>query len=324
MSKKKSFADTLPWKNFMKYVNGIGAAIVIVGALFKIMHYPGAGIILPIGMGVEVIIFLLTTLDTVHLDPDWTKVYPELADNHSEHPSVKAQFPPSSTNAVAPAVGNIDTSKFADGINAFSNVALELSSLSGISETAGEMNITMKKASSTIKQFSNSYEQSTQVLTESANILSESYQTAAQSVITYSEKTTNTLIDSGKKVVDIILGASNQFSETYEQIGKELDQHLSIVKDGNTQFEKQLNVLNKSMSNFAVAQELQIKELGRLENENEAFHGVIQNFIEDVKVSSEETKKFRKGVTQLSESLNELNNIYGNMLLTINAYSKKK
>jgi len=67
------------WKNFMKYLYGWGATAVIVGALFKLMHWPGAGIMLTIGMTVEAVIFFFSAFEPIHEEVDWTLVYPELA-----------------------------------------------------------------------------------------------------------------------------------------------------------------------------------------------------------------------------------------------------
>ncbi|MBN1989626.1 MAG: gliding motility protein GldL [Bacteroidales bacterium] len=63
----------------MKYLYGWGAAAVIVGALFKLMHWPGAGIMLTIGMTVEAVIFFFSAFEPIHEEVDWTLVYPELA-----------------------------------------------------------------------------------------------------------------------------------------------------------------------------------------------------------------------------------------------------
>ncbi len=66
---------------------GIGAAIVILGALFKIMHFKigflTGGLMLSVGMGVEAFIFALSAFEPVEEDLDWTKVYPELAGGES-------------------------------------------------------------------------------------------------------------------------------------------------------------------------------------------------------------------------------------------------
>ncbi len=67
------------WKNFMKYLYGWGASIVILGALFKILHLKGAGPMLMAGMGTEAIIFFFSAFEPIHEEVDWTLVYPELA-----------------------------------------------------------------------------------------------------------------------------------------------------------------------------------------------------------------------------------------------------
>ncbi|RPH33866.1 MAG: gliding motility protein GldL [Bacteroidales bacterium] len=67
------------WKNFMKYLYGWGASIVILGALFKILHLPGASTMLMFGMGIEAIIFFFSAFEPIHEEVDWTLVYPELA-----------------------------------------------------------------------------------------------------------------------------------------------------------------------------------------------------------------------------------------------------
>ena len=73
------FVESKAYKNVMKYVYGWGAAVVLMGALFKIMHWPGAGGMLIAGMGTEVIIFFLSAFEPLHEEVDWTLVYPELA-----------------------------------------------------------------------------------------------------------------------------------------------------------------------------------------------------------------------------------------------------
>lgn len=85
-----SFIDNLvrskAYKNFMAKLYGWGAAVVIVGALFKIMHWPGANIMLIAGMGTETIIFFLSAFEPPHKEWDWSLVYPELAGMVEENP----------------------------------------------------------------------------------------------------------------------------------------------------------------------------------------------------------------------------------------------
>lgn len=72
------------WKLFMSKLYGFGAAIVIVGAMFKIMHWPGAGPMLVIGLSTEALIFIFSAFEPIHEDPNWELVYPELGLGHSE------------------------------------------------------------------------------------------------------------------------------------------------------------------------------------------------------------------------------------------------
>jgi gliding motility-associated protein GldL len=66
----------------MPKVYGIGAAIVIVGALFKIQHWEGAGTMLTVGLLTEAVIFFLSAFQPQAHEPDWARVYPQLADDY--------------------------------------------------------------------------------------------------------------------------------------------------------------------------------------------------------------------------------------------------
>lgn len=61
------------------FIYSLGASVVILGALFKLLHVPGADLILVIGMGTEAAIFALSAFDTPAKDYKWERVYPELA-----------------------------------------------------------------------------------------------------------------------------------------------------------------------------------------------------------------------------------------------------
>src|SRR3970040_2339516 len=65
-------------KKAMNFAYGMGAAVVIIGALFKLMHWPFASPMLIIGLGTEAFIFGLSAFDTPDKDLDWSLVYPEL------------------------------------------------------------------------------------------------------------------------------------------------------------------------------------------------------------------------------------------------------
>ena len=71
-------AQSRSYKKVMNFVYGMGAAVVILGALFKLMHWPGAGIMLIVGLGTEAFIFGLSAFEAPEHELDWSLVYPEL------------------------------------------------------------------------------------------------------------------------------------------------------------------------------------------------------------------------------------------------------
>lgn len=76
-------------KKTMNFAYGMGAAVVIIGALFKLMHWPGASAMLIIGLGTEALIFGLSAFDPVDKELDWSLVYPELAGGEAKEKGKK-------------------------------------------------------------------------------------------------------------------------------------------------------------------------------------------------------------------------------------------
>ena len=66
-------------QRFFNFAYSIGAAIVILGALFKILHLQGGNTLLSIGMGTEVLMFVLTAFDRPQREYNWEEVFPVLA-----------------------------------------------------------------------------------------------------------------------------------------------------------------------------------------------------------------------------------------------------
>ncbi len=67
------------FKNFMAKLYGLGAGVVILGAMFKILHWPGADIMLIVGLSTEAVIFFFSAFEKPASEYDWSLVYPELA-----------------------------------------------------------------------------------------------------------------------------------------------------------------------------------------------------------------------------------------------------
>ena len=84
MAKSQSFFLSKSGKTYLNYAYSIGAAVVIAGALFKLMHWPFASLMLIVGMSTEVLIFIISAFEPQfehHDEYKWERVYPELADD---------------------------------------------------------------------------------------------------------------------------------------------------------------------------------------------------------------------------------------------------
>ena len=125
------------YKVMMPKLYGWGAAIVILGALFKIENLPGASGMLIIGLGLESIIFFFSAFEKQHVEPDWSLVYPELA--HMEDPNSAKRPAQQLDEALQKAkIDNELIESLNEGLRAFGESAKQLNdtvtAASGISE----------------------------------------------------------------------------------------------------------------------------------------------------------------------------------------------
>jgi len=81
MNSVAMFFETKQGKYLKNLIIGVGASVVLLGALFKIQHYPGASIMLNIGMFTEVFIFALLGILPPHADYYWERFYPGITEN---------------------------------------------------------------------------------------------------------------------------------------------------------------------------------------------------------------------------------------------------
>lgn len=80
-----------------------GATVVIIGLLFKIQHWPYGGTFISLGLSTEAFLFLILGFQRDTTEVDWTRAYPELADDY------KGELPTSSSRGVAVATNYSNT-----------------------------------------------------------------------------------------------------------------------------------------------------------------------------------------------------------------------
>lgn len=129
----------------------------------------------------------------------------------------------------------------------------------------------------------------------------------------------STISNSSKDLSAKISQSADILAASFEKVSKQVLADLEVVKAGNGNQQKNLEVLNKSLATLNSIYELQIQETDKhLKNSNGLYQGV-EGMIKDLRLSVEETQKFRQSMHALNSNISSLNDVYGNMLTAIHA-----
>ncbi len=286
MSGNSIFASK-KFKTIMKFVYGWGGAVVIVGALFKILHIPGP--MLTIGLLVEAAIFVLSAFEPLHEDPDWTLVYPELAmgnadvgheelgegeEDISDDVSVVEQL----DNMLADAKIEPDLiESLGAGLKNLSKGAGQMGDLTGATAANDELITNMKNASG------------------KAGELSDAYNSASEAVI----------------------GKVGQLSDAYDSAAESL-LGLAGDKDGGSQMGEQIQKVSGNLAALNNVYEMQLKGASEHLQVTEQMYSGISELMTNLHGSLDDTKKYKETMSELSGNLSALNTVYGNMLSAMN------
>lgn len=148
----KSIFESKGFKKAMSMTYGFGASVVIVGALFKILHWPFADLMLIIGLLTEAGIFAISAFEPLHKEYDWSLVYPELAgidplDKKKSQGTVSQQLDKMLEEAK---VGPELISSLGTGLKSLSSNVAEMASLSNASVATNEYTQNLQKATKSI------------------------------------------------------------------------------------------------------------------------------------------------------------------------------
>ena len=280
-----SFIDNLVrskgYKTFMGYLYGWGAAVVIIGALFKIMHWPGANIMLIAGMGTETVIFFLSAFEPPHKEWDWSLVYPELSGMTEENAMGEPQYDEDGNLIEGenlpvkdPLTAKID--KMLEEANISSELIDRLGQgMSNLADSANAMN-NMASATAATDKFVNQMDG----VTDQAGRLLQSMQGAPEAVST--------------------------LSAIYQETAQALNGDVSYVEE--------MKKMSASLSSINAMYEMQINNATNQMNINKEFDEKMSTMIANFASSVDGISKYKEQVDALTRKVAELNNVYGNML----------
>jgi gliding motility-associated protein GldL len=287
MSENKSKFDiwwNLPeTKQKLGAAYSLGASVVIIGAMFKILHLEGAGYMLGIGMSVEALLFALGIFDQPHKEYDWEKVYD--FENGAENGSGQtANKPQSETRKVGlnytETINDDDVKKLSEGIK---NLAVTAQQFAGLSEVVGSTNEFVKNIDAAAV-VTGKFITGQETLNNATSQLSGSYQGISGSMETVEKNT-------------------KLYATKVEDINKNLSSINSIYEIQLKNIQAQSEGLTK-----------QTERVQAVTNELSSIVGDVQKIKSATSTAAEETENFKSGATKLSKQVAELNQIYGNML----------
>jgi gliding motility-associated protein GldL len=272
---------TSKWKAFMSKLYGWGASVVIIGALFKIQHYPLAGLFLSIGLITEAVIFFFSAFEPLKEEPDWKLVYPQLDPNYSGEDigfaavgsggggggAGLSQFDRMLADAgITPEVFD----RLSQGLKKLTETTNNFNAMGDLAATTNEYASTIRKANESLTNLSASVSQTAKTMSDATNI--------------------------------------------YQSIGDS----SKIIDTGGKAYNDKLEALNKNLSALNAAYELQLRGANDHVKSAEVIYKGIEGLMNDLSGSADDTKKYRDQVAKLNENLNSLNNVYGNMLAAMN------
>lgn len=253
MSKKKGGFVELLYKTIMPKVYGIGAAVVIIGALFKILHFNGADEMLMIGLGTEAIIFFLSAFEPAHQELDWSKVYPELAEDY-EAPAMPTRI---SNRGGASLTQQLDASlekakigpelldNLGKGLNNLAESAKKMSNLSDAAVATNDYASNVKKASTQLLEMNKSYDVAIKAVSSMSEASKDAGEYHAQvQKVTKNLVALNSVYEMELRDADSHVKNMNKF---YESLTGAM-QGLSKVGDNTARFTSELGRLTDNLT----------------------------------------------------------------------------
>ncbi len=275
-------------KKVVGAVYSLGASVVIIGALFKIMHFPGAGAMLMVGMGIEALLFALGCLDKPHTEFHWNNVFPQLL-GHGADPELieemKARPCPTlmggaATEASTPILEAKELESLKAGVANLAKTASQLNELATVTTATNNLTAKLDAASQAAEQFAQ----------------------AGKTVVEKSSELGNTYTQVTEDMQKVVAG-----TKTYENQVVAVSAQLQKL---NAVYELQLNTLQAQVD----AYKAQTEKVMGVTTQVETMVANVQTMNAVASEALKSQEAYATGAKQLANQVADLNKVYGNML----------
>lgn len=273
----------------MSKVYGWGATVVLVGAMFKIMHWPGSGFMLVAGLSTEAFIFFTSAFEPLHEEVDWSLVYPELAGIHDD---------------------DDDGEKVATGRHGGGG--------SGSTSALQKFDEMIEKAEITPELFERlgTGLQNLQTTTEKLSNIADVTLVTDEYVSSFKNAA-----DAANKLADVntnVAEKGNELAVSYEKLTSSMNKEFENTTEGNKSYGEQLDIMTKNLTALNAVYEMQLEGANKHVEASKAMYDGLDEMMSNLKASVEDTKKYREEISKLGNNLAAMNTVYGNMLAAMN------
>lgn len=285
-------------QRFFNFAYSIGAAIVIWGALFKILHLPGGDTLLAVGMGTEVLMFILTAFDKPTKEYKWEEVFPVLKSNDPED---RPDFVGGNGGAVI--IGGSSSTTHAGSITpggaraaAGIPAGIELSEADTTSLT--ESIAKMAAASDQLSRMAELTDATQHYLDQISGISEQ---------MDHLRNTTQSL----NQVSDVLLGSYRAITENSENITK-----------SSTGYVDQMSDLNRNIGGLNTIYEIQLKSISSQLDSIDRVNRGLKDIRDMYEKSATESARYCDETEKMARYMQQLNSVYEKMLraMTVNMY----
>jgi len=279
-------------KRVVGMVYSIGASVVIIGALFKIMHFPGAGAVLMVGMITEAMLFMIGCLDKPHPEFHWHEVFPQLL-GHGTEPQLleEMQSRPKPTlmgggaaatvdKANVPALSEKELDALKSGISDLAKTATQLSELGKVATVTTHLSEKLDAAGQAAEQF-----------VEAGKLISEKSEALGG---VYAQVTT----DMQKVAAD-----TKEYEKQVASVAKQLNS-LNAV------YELQVNTIQAQVE----AYKAQVEKVNNATQQVDTLTATVKHMTDVATDSLKSQEAYEAAAKKLANQVADLNKVYGNML----------
>jgi gliding motility-associated protein GldL len=332
----------------MSKLYGIGAAVVIMGALFKIIHLPYANEMLMVGLTTEAIIFFFASFEPPHVEPDWSLVYPELAGMYHEGPGSPGSVKKTAGGKTLTQdldemlskakIGPELIESLGDGMRKMSENVSKMSDVTSTAVATDDFVKNVKDAGKSAGELSSSYKKVSDVLQQDASTVgefSESVKSAAASAGTlatvYNDVSTAikkemTATETFSNSLSTATDSANRLAEKYNVSAEILSKSAEMLNFSaldSKAYNDQLQKISANLAALNTIYEVQLKSTNEQIETTNLLRTSAGSFLSSMNESSANMTKYQQELDQLTKRVSALNQVYGNMLTAMNVNLNK-